>query len=210
MEEQPRSVAVVKHTNASLAARLIVCGLPCALALATACAGRALPSGTIGVTETKAVRKDLPDASPPQDAGASSALPSDYRETFTKLNDARFVSRGHAPGRWDVDVYANDLATQALATRAKRVPQGAMIIEEHFERSGDAGARGPIFFMEKVQATVSATDASPTAGSDSEPADEFRYVIVGSQGQTVRDGRIASCAGCHDDSPMDGFFPLVP
>ena len=38
---------------------------------------------------------------------------------------------------------------------------------------------------------------------------DWRWAVVGSQGQLVKDGMIESCAGCHDDAPMDGFFPVV-
>src|SRR4051812_22863336 len=77
-----------------------------------------------------------------RDAGAidgASALPTDYRTKFTKVNKARFVSSGHAAGRWDVDIYANEAARKALAARARDVPVGAMVVEEHFEKSGAGG-----------------------------------------------------------------------
>lgn len=124
------------------------------------------------------------------------SLPADYRSTFTKVNRARMVSQGHAAGRWEVDVWANDAGAKALASRARMVPVGAVLVEEHFER-GEGKAKGPIMVMEK---------RSP--GFSKEHGD-WRWAVVGSQGQLVKDGVIESCAGCHDDAPMDGLFPIV-
>lgn len=114
------------------------------------------------------------------------------------MNKARFVSTGHATGRWEVDVWANDIAQKALAARAREVPVGAVVVEEHFERSTAADkARGPVMVMEKRP-----------PGFSKEHGD-WRWAVVGSQGQLVKDGTIESCAGCHDDAPMDGLFPIV-
>lgn len=131
------------------------------------------------------------------DAGlrdAAGALPTDYRASFTKVSKARFASLGHASGRWTVDVYANDAAAKALAARARDVPPGAVVVEEHFEADGRAG---PVMLMEKR-----AKGYAPEHG-------DWRWVVVGSRGQLVDDGVVESCAGCHDDAPMDGLFPIV-
>jgi hypothetical protein len=134
-----------------------------------------------------------------RDAGAvdgASALPGDYQKTFTKLNDVRFVSKGHATGRWDVDVYANALGAEALAKQAREAPVGAIVVQEHFEKSGSRGP-GPVMVMEKR-----AKGYAPTHG-------DWRWTVVGAGGQLVRDGVVESCAGCHDDAaPMDGLFPI--
>ena len=138
---------------------------------------------------------------------AAAVLPADYRTTFTKLTKSRFVSQGHAFGRWDVDVYANELAQKALASKSKDVPVGAIVVQEHFEKAGGstgAGnpapgtAPGPVMLMEKK-----AKGFSPDHG-------DWRYAIIGSNGLLVKDGTIDSCAGCHDDAPADGFFSLPP
>lgn len=125
--------------------------------------------------------------------GAAS-LPSDYRTSFTKVNKARFASQGHASGRWQVDVFANEIAAAALASRAKEVPVGAVVVEEHYESDGRAG---PVMVMEKK-----AKGFSPEHG-------DWRWVVVGSKGQLVEDGVVETCTGCHDDAPMDGLFPLI-
>jgi len=138
--------------------------------------------------------KELRDGGARDGAGS---LPGDYRSSFTKLNASRFVSTGHASGRWDVDVWANALAVEALKVRSRDVPVGAIVVEEHYEKSGAAKA-GPVMVMEKRP-----------KGFATEHGD-WRYAVVGSAGQLVRDGMVESCAGCHDDSPMDGLFPLPP
>ncbi len=133
-----------------------------------------------------------------RDAGpidGTTALPADYRTKFVKLNQARFPSLGHAPGRWDVEIYANESARSALLARSRDVPVGAILVEEHFEKS-DPPARGPIMVMEK-RAKGYATDHG-----------DWRWTVVGSNGQLVRDGIVESCFGCHDDAPMDGMFPV--
>lgn len=124
------------------------------------------------------------------------AIPADYRTRFTKVNQARFVSSGHASGRWDVDVWANESAQKALAARSRDVPVGTIVVQEHFEKSG-AGGRGPVMVMEKR-----AKGFSPEHG-------DWRYTVVGASGQLVKDGVVDSCAGCHDDAPMDGLFPIL-
>jgi hypothetical protein len=137
-------------------------------------------------------------ATPIKDAGlvdGAGSLPVGYRTTFAKVNKARFVSQGHAAGRWEVDVYANEVAQKALAARAREVPPGAVVVQEHFEKTDKAA--GPVMVMEKKEKGFSADHG------------DWRWAVVGSQGQLVRDGVVESCAGCHDDAPMDGLFPIV-
>lgn len=124
------------------------------------------------------------------------ALPSDFRTKFTKVNKARFVSSGHASGRWDVDVWANEAAVKALASRSRDVQIGAIVVQEHFEKSG-AGGTGPVMVMEKR-----AKGFAPEHG-------DWRYTVVGSSGHLVKDGVVDTCIGCHDDAPMDGLFPIL-
>ncbi len=71
-----------------------------------------------------------------------------------------------------------------------------MLVEEHFEKSGSGGP-GPVMVMEKR-----AKGFSPEHG-------DWRYTVVGSAGQLVKDGVVDSCAGCHDDAPTDGLFPIL-
>ncbi|MCL2725557.1 MAG: cytochrome P460 family protein [Polyangiaceae bacterium] len=135
------------------------------------------------------------------DAGVvdgTAALPRDYRTRFKKMNNARFVSSGHAAGRWEVDVWANDAASTALASRARDVPEGAALVQEHFERQSEGGSvKGPIMVMEKREKGF-----APSHG-------DWSFTVVGSAGQLVKQGIIEQCAGCHDDAPIDGLFPIM-
>jgi hypothetical protein len=113
---------------------------------------------------------------------------------MTRVSGARFLSKGHAGGRWDADVYANRAGAEALGAPDRPIPVGAVYVEEHFEK-GDAGA-GPMMMMEKR-----------AAGFDAERGD-WRYVVVGARGDVVKDGVVESCAGCHGDAPRDHVFRL--
>ena len=174
-----------------------------AAALACACAAEACgaPSGALVGASDRPAGGALPRQS--RDGGVldgTPSIPSDYRTRFAKLSKARFVSAGHAAGRWDVEVYANDAAQKALASRSRDVPVGAMVVEEHFEKNGAGGAeaKGPIMVMEKRPKGF-----APDHG-------DWRWTVVGASGQLVKDGVVESCAGCHDDAPMDGLFPIAP
>ena len=172
------------------------------LALASVAAAEACgppPAGAlVGVSERPAGGA-LPRET--RDGGAldgAAALPADYKTSYTKVNKARFVSQGHAAGRWDVDVWANEPAVKALATRSRDVPVGAVVVQEHFEKSGAVpNSKGPVMVMEKR-----AKGFAPEHG-------DWRYTVVGSNGNLVKDGVVESCSGCHDDAPMDGLFPIV-
>lgn len=160
-----------------------------------ACAGRS--GGPVGTSDGKGTTGGrLLAASDGGFVDGAGSLPLGYRQTFAKINKARFVSLGHASGRWEVDVWGNDAAVAALATRAKEVPVGAVVVEEHFERN-DTRSAGPVMVMEK------------RAAGFSKDHGDWRYAVVGSQGQLVQDGVVEQCAGCHDDAPMDGLFPLT-
>ena len=131
--------------------RLLLTRTWAALALGCACAAEACgaPSGGLVGASDRPAGGAIAKGS--RDGGAldgAPALPADYRSNFTKVNKAKLVSSGHAAGRWDVDVYANEPALRALATRTREAPVGAMVVEEHFEKSGPGGT-GPVMVMEK-------------------------------------------------------------
>ena len=91
---------------------------------------------------------------------------------------------------------ALDEARAALAH--DDVPVGAVVVQEHFEKSGAVpNSKGPVMVMEKR-----VKGFAPEHG-------DWRYTVVGSNGNLVKDGIVESCIGCHDDSPMDGLFPIV-
>jgi hypothetical protein len=162
-------------------------GYACALALVGACGpSQRTPVGvSSGAPREDAGIRDA--ARVPGDAG----IPADYETAFAKMNAARFVSNGHAAGRWDVDVFTNDKDT-FVAARGE-VPVGTKLLKVHYELGGAAG-RGPVMMMEKRE-----------PGYDPEHGD-WRYVVVASTGELVKDGPIAACAGCHDDAPHDHIF----
>jgi hypothetical protein len=170
-----------------------------ALALATSGAGAACgaQAGPLaGASERPpggAVPRQVQDGGPIEGA---TALPADYLRRFTKVNQGKLVSAGHASGRWEIEVWANESAQRALAARSRDVPVGAIVVEEHVERSGARG-RGPVMVMEKRPKGF-----SPDHG-------DWRYTVVSARGLLVKDGAIEPCAGCHDDAPMDGLFPIV-
>ncbi len=126
-------------------------------------------------------------------ASHASPIPADFR-TWARVNaSARFVSLGHAGGRWEADVYADASGASALSRGAAgRAPVGSRFVEEHWER-GDAGA-GPIFMMEKRPAGF-----DPAHG-------DWRYVAVGAGGDVAGDGPVPGCVGCHDEAPGDHVF----
>jgi Cytochrome P460 len=162
-------------------------------AAAIACGAASSPGGMVGVSDRPAgstPKVEIKDAGPRDGAAA---LPVGYRQTFVKLNKERFVTTGHTAGRWEVDVYANELAQKALAARSKEVPVGAIVVQEHFEK----GNAGPVMVMEKRERGYAAEHG------------DWRWAVVGTSGALVRDGVVAQCAGCHDDAPMDGLFPLA-
>lgn len=163
---------------------------------AVACFGREGGGPAVGVSDRPSGGRTTSDAAAGAIDGAAS-LPYSYRTSFAKVNKARFVSSGHASGRWEVDVWANELAQKALAARSREVPVGAIVVAEHFERSSPERPRGPVMVMEK------------RAPGFAQEHGDWRWAVVGSQGQLVSDGVIESCAGCHDDAPMDGLFPIA-
>lgn len=175
---------------------LLTLALVLAAALAGACARP--PDSPAGVSTVNPHAK--PTAS---DAGAAAPvrtlaiLPTDFRTRYAKLSPARFLSQGHAAGRFDVEVYANDAAKAAIDRHAGTFAVGAVLAKEHWERSGDGeGALrpGPVMAMEKM-----------TPGFDPEHGD-WRYVVVSENGEVREDGKPDGCVLCHDDAPHDHVF----
>lgn len=176
--------------------RLLLSAAALAVPLAVAsCAGGG-GQGAVGVSERPRAGAKAREAADGGSRDGAAALPRGYRETFAKVNRARLVSQGHATGRWVIDVYANDAGAHALATRARDVAVGAVVVQEHYER-GEGNGAGPVMVMEKRERGY-----APEHG-------DWRYVVIGSAGQLVSEGVVASCAGCHDDAPTDGLFPVV-
>ncbi|HEX7663096.1 MAG TPA: cytochrome P460 family protein [Polyangiaceae bacterium] len=169
-----------------------------ASSLAAAACGGAQTGGPVGVSNAgEAHTPSAPKTATP--AQRSNAIPSDYKTSMQQIGSGRFVSRGHAAGRFDVELYANDLGKSGYGTASGEFQVGARFVTAHFERVNGVGpadeAPGPLFMMEKM-----------AKGYDAAHGD-WRYVALSSQGELVQDGKIESCAGCHDDAGHDHVFP---
>ena len=161
-----------------------------------ACGGASSQGPVVGASQASGGAR----SSQTGDGGAVTSGPPltpvamDFRTTMTKASTSRFPSRGHAGGRWDVDVYADKSGLDALRNEHATVPVGTRFAEEHFERS-DGGA-GPVMMMEKRP-----------PGFDAARGD-WRYTAINAKGEVVRDGIVESCAGCHGEAPGDHLFRL--
>jgi hypothetical protein len=142
-------------------------------------------------------------ARPGEDAGAtpadaavrgSSPIPADFRARFTKLNAARFLSKGHLYDRFAVDLWANESGKDAYDGKLDVVPAGAMIVKEHFDRTTMGDRPGPLMAMEKKE-----------KGYDADHGD-WRYLVVSARGEVVTDGKPDKCVGCHREAPRDYLF----
>lgn len=161
------------------------------VASAAACAGGA-PRG-VGMSEPGQAPSTAPK---PADAGSdAAAFPRDYRTQFVKLSSARFVSQGHAGGRFNGELFGNALAKESWDRATGEYPVGAVLIMEHAERSAE-GPAGPTMLMEKR-----AKGFDPKFG-------DWRYSVLDSKGQLQKEGAIETCALCHADAPRDFVFRL--
>jgi len=156
--------------------------------------GTRAPVGVFTAPQSGGAPVAVHDAGVPR---GPSGIPSDWRTTLTKINHARFVSKGHAGGRYEVDVYANEAGKSAATSTSGEVPVGARLVKEHFERTGDGVQPGPLMMIEKME-----------HGYDPDHGD-WAYVVVNSTGTQVQNGRVEACVGCHDDAPHDHVFKVV-
>ncbi len=159
-----------------------------------------LSAGTAAISCTPAREpavgvSDKPRVSPkpkrPENPGL--VAPADMRSGTSELSSTRVPSLGHASGRWDFVLSANEAGKAALAPGGDKVAVGAKLVMDHFERG--TGEKGPTMAMEKRE-----------AGFDPEHGD-WRWIVVGSNGKLVFDGKTERCWGCHDDAPKDRVFP---
>jgi hypothetical protein len=170
----------------------------CGLIALGACAARHTathePGGVPPVTEPAPSAFVRGDAGPGEGGGS---LVASFRTGMARVSAERFVSKGHAGGRWEAEVWADDAGAAALHAGDAPVPVGARFLEDHYERTADGGgAPGPVMMMEKR-----------APGFDKAHGD-WRYVVVGARGDLVKDGVVESCAGCHGDAPGDHLFAV--
>jgi hypothetical protein len=113
---------------------------------------------------------------------------------MTKLTSSPVVSVGHAGGRFDIDVFANEQGKRALDEHAP-AQEGAAFAVAHTERASTPRP-GPLMLMQKE------AKGYATARGD------WRYVVVTAGGSVALDGPEATCADCHDEAPVDRIFPF--
>ncbi|WP_394843976.1 cytochrome P460 family protein [Pendulispora brunnea] len=177
--------------RSSIAAPALAVLLPLATLALQACGGGSRAPVGVSTGSTGPAQPAVRDAGAPR---GPSGIPSDFRTNLTKINRARFVSNGHAGGRYEVDVYANAAGKAAATSNSGDVAVGARLVKEHFERTGEGVQPGPVMMMEKME-----------RGFDPEHGD-WAYLVVNSAGQPVQNGRVEACVGCHDDAPHDHVF----
>jgi hypothetical protein len=162
------------------------------VSLAAACAskGGGPPVGVSDrVTEPPRSIDAGVDAGPPLTGPLAS-----WRSTMTKLTTSPVVSVGHAGGRFEIEVFANELGKRALDEHAP-AQEGAAFAVVHTERA-TTPRPGPLMLMQKE------AKGYATARGD------WRYVVVTASGSVALDGPEASCADCHDEAPVDRIFPF--
>ena len=153
------------------------------------------PAGVSSVAQT-AMSPARDGGAAPKSAAPLTILPADFRARYAKLSATRFLSQGHAAGRFEVEVYANEVAKAAVDRHAGTFAVGAVLVKEHWERSAERAPRpGPVMAMEKM-----------APGFDPEHGD-WRYVVVAAEsGEVLQDGKPDGCVLCHDDAPHDHVF----
>jgi hypothetical protein len=172
----------------------------CALLVALSACGAPSKNGpAVGESTANDLRGPTPAASAAP-VHRSNAIPADYKTTMQRVGTGRFFSRGHAAGRFDAELYANDSARASFGIANGEFQIGARFVEAHFEKSSGAmptaEASGPLFMMEKMP-----------KGFDAENGD-WKFVALSSTGELVAQGKIESCVGCHDDAAHDHVFPV--
>lgn len=186
--------------------RLLLTSKPCGLAFGASCVLAAFglsaaacdrpPESPVGVSSKARARASQDGGAPnPRASTAELAiLPRDFRTRYAKLSATRFVSAGHASGRFDVEVYANDLGQGGMGKRAGDFARGSVFVKEHWERTPEGAKPGPLMAMEKMP-----------PGFDPEHGD-WRYVVMSAEGELLSDGKPDGCVFCHDDAPHDRIF----
>ena len=148
-----------------------------------------VPMSGVGVSTGGALESN---AGPSNPAKVPSPLPVDFRASLTKLNGARFVSAGHAGGRFDANVYVTPSSKALLFDPRVPVPPGTVLVMDEFVHGKDVP--GPTLMMEKKEAGFASAHG------------DWRYVVV--DATVVSDGQLDLCASCHDEAPLDRVFAV--
>jgi hypothetical protein len=144
--------------------------------------------GPLAPVGSSAPRAPDRTASTPADTGdaGTSAVPSDFRSTFTRATD-RFLSRGHGE-RFDAVVWINATARSALQAEGA-MEDGSLLLEETTVHDARGERPTGLLVMEKRQGTWS-------------------FTCVGPEGEVVTDPHLALCVTCHREAPQS-VFPLI-
>ena len=111
---------------------------------------------------------------------------------------ARFVSRGHLAGRWQVQISVNAVAEPTFGDLGptSRFAVGSVLVKSHFD--AETGAVGPVFARIKRE-----------AGFFPE-GDDWEYIATDAAFYIEERGQLAFCARCHSEGIADGTFALPP
>jgi len=121
---------------------------------------------------------------PSPDGGAAIIAP-DFRSRLKRIGD-RFVSNGHAAGRWDAEMFANAGAENAWGGD-EPFPVGSELLLSHVERQGDK-SDGPVMAMRKGEGG-------------------WAFTVMNSRGEAITGRGLSACEACHRDAPRDHVFP---
>jgi hypothetical protein len=125
-------------------------------------------------------------------AGPAETDCSDWR-SWTKVNAARFLSKGHG-GKW-VDVYVEPGFVEAYRTRTAAAPVGMRVI-----KAGYKDQAGTQFEALTVMGKMA-------AGYDAAHGDWYYGVLDGDGVTAKMQGKLEMCIDCHDQaSDRDYLF----
>lgn len=126
-----------------------------------------------------------PSVTLPADGGAAIIAP-DFKSRLKKVGE-RFVSNGHAAGRWEAELFANGLA-ESVWSGDESFPVGSELLLSHTERQGDK-SDGPVMAMKKGESGWS-------------------FSVMNSRGEPITGRGLNACDACHKDAPRDHVFPM--
>jgi len=121
-------------------------------------------------------------------------IPPNFRTSMKKLTPSRLVSKGHAAGRYESDIYGNEEGAKAHDSDRGEVRAGAALVIEHAEVVGSDTLPGPVMMMQKL-----ARGANPAHG-------DWAFSVMDSKGHMLDDSETRLCAGCHEGAPHDYVF----
>lgn len=118
----------------------------------------------------------------------ASSIPS-----LVAIDDRQLPSRGHNPPYWSGVVKTSPTFSAGYTAFGPdtKVPEGAIVLEEHVKQSGEGG---PVFAMQKRE-----------KGFD-EKGGDWEYFVMDRTGRIETRGVLPLCARCHGDAAGDHLF----